>query len=73
MTLTSAELAATVDSIAAVQQADGMIPWVPGGHGDPGNHVEAARALATGGRTAEAEAAYGWLAATQRADGARDQ
>jgi len=73
MSLTSAELAATVDSIAAAQQADGMIPWFPDGHGDPWNHVEAAMALAAGGRCCEAEAAYAWLAATQRADGAWHQ
>ena len=61
------------DWIAAVQQSDGMIPWFPGGHGDPWNHVEAAMALDAGGRRAEAEAAYGWLVATQRADGAWHQ
>ena len=59
-----------VDWIASVQQPDGFIPWFPGGHGDPWNHVEAAMALTTGGRRAEAETAYGWLVATQRADGA---
>ena len=73
MTLTAAELAATVGSIAAVQQGDGMIPWFPGGHGDPWNHVEAAMALDAGGRRAEAEAAYAWMAATQRPDGAWHQ
>ena len=62
-----------VDWIAAVQQPDGMIPWFPGGHGDPWNHVEAAMALDAGGRRAEAEAAYGWLVATQRPDGAWHQ
>ena len=71
--LSAAELAATVDTIAAVQLADGMIPWFPGGHADPWNHVEAAMALATGGRVAEAEAAYAWLAANQRPDGAWHQ
>ena len=71
--MTPEELAATVDTIATVQQADGMIPWFPGGHGDPWNHVEAAMALDAGGRRAEAEAAYGWLAATQRPDGAWHQ
>src|SRR5438270_5237935 len=50
-----------------------MIPWFPGGHADPWNHVEAAMALALGGRRAEAEAAYHWLAATQRPDGAWHQ
>ena len=63
----------SADWIASVQQADGMIPWFPGGHGDPWNHVEAAMALTAGGRTAEAEAAYHWLARTQRPDGAWHQ
>ena len=71
--MTPEERAATVDTIAAVQQADGMIPWFPGGHGDPWNHVEAAMALDAGGRRPQAEAAYAWLAATQRADGAWHQ
>ncbi len=71
--LSAVELAATVDSIAAVQLADGMIPWFPGGHADPWNLVEAAMALATGGRVAEAERAYRWLAAKQRPDGAWHQ
>ena len=30
--LDGADLSATVDSIAAVQLTDGMIPWFPGGH-----------------------------------------
>jgi len=71
--VTPADMAATVGTIAAVQQGDGMIPWFPGGHGDPWNHVEAAMALATGGRRVEAEAAYAWLAGTQRPDGAWHQ
>ena len=71
--MTESELDQTVDSIAAVQQDDGMIPWFPGGHTDPWNHVEAAMALDAGGRRAEAEAAYRWLVATQRPDGAWHQ
>lgn len=71
--MTPVELASTVDTIAAVQQGDGMIPWFEGGHGDPWNHVEAAMALDAGGRRAEAEAAYEWLVATQRPDGAWHQ
>lgn len=67
--LTPAQVADTVASIAAVQLADGMIPWFPGGHADPWNHVEAAMALSLGGRRAEAERAYEWLARTQRPDG----
>ena len=43
------------------QLPNGMIPWFPGGHADPWNHVEAAMALALGGRRAEAERAYDWL------------
>jgi hypothetical protein len=71
--LSAAERVATVESIAAVQLADGMIPWFPGGHADPWNHVEAAMALVAGGRVTEAERAYRWLAATQRPDGAWHQ
>jgi hypothetical protein len=67
------DIARTVDSIAAVQQADGMIPWFAGGHTDPWNHVESAMALDAGGRRPEAEAAYQWLVATQRPDGAWHQ
>jgi hypothetical protein len=67
------ELTATVDSIAAWQLDDGMIPWYPGGHADPWNHVEAAMALTVGGRRAQAERAYEWLIAKQRADGAWHQ
>ena len=73
MSLTPAEVQASVDTVAAVQQADVMIPWYPGGHGDPWNHVEAAMALASCGRRREAEAAYDWLAAAQRPDGAWHQ
>jgi hypothetical protein len=67
--LTGAELAATVDAIAALQHANGNIVWVPGGHTDPWNLVEAAMALDVGGRHDEARAAYEWLARRQRADG----
>jgi hypothetical protein len=62
-------LAATVESIRALQLADGMIPWFEGGHCDPWNHVESAMALAVGGEHAAAERAYEWLIATQHADG----
>jgi hypothetical protein len=67
--LSERELQATVDSIAAQQQPDGLVLWFPGGHADPWNHVEAAMALALGGRRADAERAYQWLADHQRADG----
>ena len=55
--------AQTVDAIASMQLPDGNIPWIPGGHTDPWNLVEAAMALDLGGRHAEAERAYDWLRA----------
>ena len=71
--LRAAEVAQTVDAIASWQLPNGMIPWFPGGHADPWNHVEAAMALAIGGRRAEAEQAYRWLSDTQRPDGSWHQ
>ena len=62
-------LDATVRAIAQQQLADGNIPWVPGGHTDPWNLVEAVMALDLGGRHDQARAAYEWLARKQRADG----
>lgn len=47
-----------------------MIPWFPGGHCDPWNHVESAMALDVAGFHDEAHLAYQWLAAIQRDDGA---
>jgi hypothetical protein len=67
--LTAAQLARTVDSIAAAQQPSGALPW-PDGHTDAWDHVECAMALTLGGRLDEARAAYAWLAATQEPDGA---
>ena len=66
--LTPAQLATTVDSVAAAQQDCGALPWHDG-HTDPWDHVESAMALVVGGRLAEARAAYGWLQATQADDG----
>jgi hypothetical protein len=71
--ISAARIATTVDSIAEVQLADGMIPWFPGGHADPWNHIEAAMALDLGGRRADAERAYQWLVDRQRPDGAWHQ
>lgn len=71
--LTERDVLATVDAIAEWQLPNGMVPWFPGGHADPWNHVEAAMALATGGRRAEAELAYQWLADIQRPDGSWHQ
>ncbi len=62
-------LGETIASICAAQSRDGMITWFAGGHADPWNHVEAAMALTVGGALDEADRAYEWLRATQRADG----
>ena len=67
--LTAVEMVMTTETIAELQLANGMIPWFPGGHADPWNHVEAAMALALGGRRHDAERAYQWLADTQHDDG----
>lgn len=71
--VTSAQVQETVDAIAEWQLPSGMVPWYPGGHADPWNHVEAAMALALGGRIAEAERAYAWLVDLQRPDGSWHQ
>ena len=46
----AAEVADTAAWIASVQLPNGMIPWFPGGHADPWNHIEAAMALVLAGR-----------------------
>ena len=56
----------SAEHLASLQTASGMIPWFPGGHCDPWNHVEAAMALDVAGFHAEAERAYEWLADIQR-------
>lgn len=60
---------AIAECIERWQLSSGLIPWFPGGHADPWNHVEAAMALTERGRQAAAERAYAWLAANQRPDG----
>jgi hypothetical protein len=67
--LTAEDLLATAATIAAVQEPSGAIPWFPGGHTDPWDHVECAMALAACGLVDEAARAYDWLARTQAADG----
>lgn len=69
MLLTATDIEQTADAIADWQLPDGMIPWFPGGHADPWNHVEAAMALAVADRVSEAERAYDWLVGLQRSDG----
>ena len=61
---------ATALAIRAQQLTDGCIPWARGRHADPWDHTEAAMGLDVAGLHAEAEAAYRWLARTQRPDGA---
>lgn len=68
--LSAQELGETIDSLAALQLPSGMLPWFTNGHCDPWNHVETAMALTVGGRWAEVEAAYDWLASTQLGNGA---
>jgi hypothetical protein len=63
------EVRTTGDHLASLQLPSGMIPWYPGGHCDPWNHVETAMALDVAGLPREAERAYEWLADVQRPDG----
>ena len=68
------ELIETAEAIIDWQLPNGMIPWFPGGHSDPWNHVEAAMALAVTGHLDAAEQAYIWLKDNQlplRADSTR--
>ena len=67
--LSAAEVRGTAEWIASLQLPTGMIPWFPGGHCDPWNHVETAMALDVAGLHAEARQAYRWLADIQRPDG----
>jgi hypothetical protein len=67
--ITAAEVLATAESIASLQLPSGMIPWFPGGHCDPWNHVETAMALDVAGLHSEAGRAYQWLVDAQRGDG----
>ena len=67
--LSAEQLRTTAETIAELQLPTGMIPWVPGGHADPWNHVEAAMAMATTGLLDEAELGYQWLIDIQRPDG----
>ena len=67
--LSPQQVQATADSILELQQPSGKIPWFPGGHADPWNHVECAMGLIVAGRRDEACRAYDWLASTQLEDG----
>jgi hypothetical protein len=67
--LTEAEVRTSAEHLASLQLDPGMIPWYPGGHCDPWNHVESAMALDVAGLHDEAAKAYRWLADIQRPDG----
>ena len=67
--LSAEEVRTTAEHLAELQQPSGLIPWFPGGHCDPWNHVESAMALDVAGMHGPAEAAYEWLADVQRPDG----
>ncbi|KEI46072.1 prenyltransferase [Saccharopolyspora rectivirgula] len=67
--ISAREVVQTAGSIADAQEDSGAIPWYPGGHTDPWDHVEAAMAMAAAGMLVEAERAYTWLLETQRSDG----
>lgn len=70
---TVSALEATAHTIVQAQARCGAIPWETRGDSagkvDAWDHTECAMALAATGRVTEAEAAYAWLAQTQRADG----
>ena len=67
--ITADEIRQTAEHIASLQLPTGMIPWFPGGHCDPWNHVETAMALDTAGLHDHAAHAYEWLVDIQRPDG----
>ena len=56
--LSAAEVRTSAEHLASLQLRSGMIPWFPGGHCDPWNHVESAMALDVAGLHSEAAAAY---------------
>ena len=66
--LTRADVLATGESIAQMQEPSGAIPW-PDGHVDAWDHVECAMALSACGLREPARRAYRWLRETQAADG----
>ena len=67
--LTAEQSLQTARAIADMQEPSGAIPWFPGGHTDPWDHIESAMALTACGLTDESERAFRWLRRIQRADG----
>jgi len=66
--LDAAQVVQTAESIAAMQEPDGGIPW-PDGHVDAWNHIECLMALTVAGLTEPARKGYEWLVRHQREDG----
>ena len=67
--VTAEQMRATGAAIVGMQEADGALPWFPGGQTDPWDQIESAMALSVTGFHAEAEAAYEWSRRKQRDDG----
>ena len=67
--VTAEQMRATGAAIVGMQEADGALPWFPGGQTDPWDHIESAMALSVTGFHSEAEAAYEWSRRKQRDDG----
>lgn len=67
--LSAAQLRQTVQHIAVLQQADGLIPWFDGHYADPWDHIEGAMALTVGGLLEPARRAFAWSAERQGPDG----
>jgi len=66
--VSAADVRATGEWIARVQERSGAIPW-PDGHVDAWDHVECAMALTVCGLRGPARRAFAWLRDTQRGDG----
>ncbi|MER7504079.1 prenyltransferase [Nonomuraea pusilla] len=62
------EAVRTAESIAAVQEDDGGVPW-PEGHVDAWNHVECLMAMTVAGLDGPVRRGYAWLERHQRPDG----
>ena len=67
--LSAREVRSSAEHIASLQLPNGLIPWLPGQHGDPWDHVEAAMALNVSGLRDEAWRAFRWSAEHQGSDG----
>lgn len=67
--LTPEQCRQTATSIAATQESSGALPWFPGGHTDPWDHVENAMALTVAGLWEPARAGFDWCREQQRPDG----